>query len=378
MLWQKARNKDAAVRAATQIVSHNLQWQTQDTAKLGGKAGYVLCSAVDCDLGVSLIQENILLVPRFFAEMLSVVVIVGGANVASGQDYPNRPIRIVTSAAGGDSDFNTRIVAQGISGPLGQPVIVDNRTGILAAEAVSKAPPDGYTLTVQTDGLWTRSLLAKMPYDAERDFSPISLISRGINVLIVHPSLPVKSVRELIALAKAKPGQLNYSSVGVGSSSHIAVELFNSMAGVNIVRITYKATAQALTDVISGQVQLTINDIGLVAPHVKAGKLRALAITSGEPSVLAPGLPTVAASGVPGYAAATISGILAPAKTPAAIVNRLSQEVVRVLNQPDVKERFLNAGIETVGSSPAQFAAFIKSDITKMGKVINDAGLKAN
>ena len=233
---------------------------------------------------------------------------------AQAQPYPAKLIRlIVPTAPGGGTDLLGRVLAQQLTEALGQSVVVDNRGGAgttLGAAIAAKAPADGYTLLIHHVSLgFNATFYRKLPYDTLRDFAPISLLAGQPYLVVVHPSLPVKSVRELIALAKANPGQLNYSSVGVGSSSHIAVELFNSMAGVNIVRITYKATAQALTDVISGQVQLTINDIGLVAPHVKAGKLRALAITSAEPSVLAPGLPTVSASGVPGYAAATISGI---------------------------------------------------------------------
>ena len=179
-------------------------------------------------------------------------------------------------------------------------------------------------------------------------------------------------------MAKARPGELNYASGATGGSTHLAAELFKSMAGVNIVHVPYKGSAPAITALISGEVQLTITDVGLVAPHVKSGKLRALAVTSAEPSALVPGLPTVAASGLPGYEAVGMTGILAPAKTPAAIINRLNQEIVRVLNMPEVKEQFFNAGVEVVGSSPEQFAATIKSEIAKLGKVIKDAGIKVD
>ena len=316
---------------------------------------------------------------RFVVWMSLAGVMVIGAGVVSGQDYPNKPIRIIASAPGGGTDFTSRQIAQGISGILGQPIIVDNRsTGILAAEAVAKAPPDGYTLNVSGSTLWILPLLHKMPYDVTRDFSPISLLVKEIYVVAVHPSLPVKTVKELIALAKAKPGILNYSSGSIGGSGHLAVELFASMAGIKMVHIPYKGTALAVSALISGEVQLLLNDAGTMMPHVKPGKLRALAVASAEPSALTPGLPTVAASGVPGYEWAGVSVILAPAKTPGAIINRLNQEIVRVFNTADVKERFFNAGQEVVGSSPEELAAVIKSDMAKLGKLIKDAGIKAN
>jgi len=312
---------------------------------------------------------------RFALASLGLLVLV--IDVAYGQNYPAKPIRIVTGAAGGGGDFASRLVVQAISGPLGQPVIVDNRSGsLLAAEAVSKAPPDGYTLTVQGAVLWILPLLYKAPYDAVRDFAPISLMLREVSVLAVHPSLPAKSVKELIALAKAKPGELSYSSSQVGGQSHLAMELFKSMAGADIVHIPYKGAGAATIGLLSGQVQLMINSAPPMMPHVKAGKLRALAVTSAEPSLLVPGLPTVAATGLPGYESVSMTCILAPAKTPAAVINRLNQEIVRALNQPDIKSRFLSAGAETVGSSPEELAATIKADQARMDKIIKDAGIK--
>jgi tripartite-type tricarboxylate transporter receptor subunit TctC len=189
--------------------------------------------------------------------------------------------------------------------------------------------------------------------------------------------MPIKSIKELVALAKAKPGELDYASSAIGGTPHLAVELFKHMAGVNIVRIPYKGSAPALIGLMAGEAHMTITDIGLAAPHAKSGKLRALAVTSAQPSTLAPGLPTVTASGVPGYEAIGMTGMFAPARTPAAIINRLNQEILRMLNQPEVKERFLNSGVEPVGSSPEQFAAAVKSDIDKLGKLIRDAGIKS-
>ena len=316
-----------------------------------------------------------MLISRFAAGILSVGMMVPGAGMVSSQDYPNKPIRIVTAAAGGGSDFTARLIAQGISGPLGQPVIVDNRTAIQASEAGSKAPPDGYTLLVAGGVLWTTPLLQKTPYDVS-DFSPLSLLVREVSVVAVHPSVPAKSIKEFIALAKTRPGELNYGSGATGGLTHLAVELFNSMAGIKTVRVAYKGIAPTITAVVSGEVQMTINDAGAIAPHVKSGKLRTLAVTSAEPSALAPGLPTVAASGLPGYEATGMTGIFAPTKTPGAIVSRLNQEIVRFLNRAEVKERFLSAGAEVVASSPEQFSATIKFDIAKWGKVIKDAGIK--
>ena len=317
-----------------------------------------------------------MLLSRNVAATLSVALTVLGASVVLAQDYPSKPIRIITSGVGGGSDFDSRQIAQGISCPLGQPVVVENRTAILAAELVSKAPPDGYTLTVSGGAVWNSTLFRKMNYDVINDFAPVTLIERTVNIVAVHPSLPVKTIKELIALAKARPAELNYGSTGAGSGQHMGTELFKSLAGVNIVHVPYKSSGQAVPALISGEVQVLIYDSGVLAPHAKSGKLRALAVTSAQPSALTPGLPTVAASGLPGYETESISGLFAPAKTPAAIVSRLNQEIVRFLNLPEVKERFLNAQVEIVASAPEQFAAAVKSELAKWVKVIKDAGIK--
>ena len=312
---------------------------------------------------------------RIVVASLGLLVLV--AELAYGQTYPNKPVRIVVSAPGGGTDFVARLMAQSLSGPLDQQVTVEYRgIGFLAAEFVSKAPPDGYTLHVNGANLWIAPLMQKLTYDVVRDFSPISLLVREISVLVVHPSLPVKSVKELIALAKAKPGDLSYSSSQVGGSSRLAMEAFKSLAGINVLHIPYKGAAAATVGLLSGQVQLSINSAPPLMPHVKTGKLRALGVTSAEPSPLAPGLPTVA-SGLPGYESVSMTGMLAPAKTPAAVINRLNQEVLRVLNQPDVKEKFFNGGAETAGGLPEEFLAIIKSDIARVGKIIKDAGIKS-
>jgi tripartite-type tricarboxylate transporter receptor subunit TctC len=241
---------------------------------------------------------------------------------------------------------------------------------------VSAAPPDGYTLLLSSGSLWIAPLMQKTPYDAVRDFTTIALTNMAPNVLVVTPSLPVKSVAELIALAKAKPGALNYSTSAVGGSGHLAAELFNVMAGVNTMHIPYKSAGLALSDLMGGRVQMAFATGGSVAPLVKSGRLKALAVTSLQPSILFPELPTVAASGLPGYESITIHGLFAPAKTPALLINRVNQETVRFLKTPDARERFLNAGVEPVGTSPEEFTAKIKSEIARLQKVIKSAGIR--
>lgn len=293
----------------------------------------------------------------------------------SGENYPNRPVRVVTAEAGGGSDAALRMIAPGLASNLGQQVIVDNR-GIIAAELVAKAPPDGYTLLFSGATLWLLPILRDhVPYDPVGDFSAITLATRTPNILVVHPSLPVKSVRELIALAKAKPGELNFATSGAGNSVHIAGELFRNMTGVNIVRINYKGAARALNDLIGGQVHLMFGVPGSVMQHVKSGRLRALAVTSAQPSVLAPGLPTVAAS-LPGYESGAYIGFFAPVKTPAAVIDRLNREAIRALHSAEVRQRLFNTGIETVGSSAEALANLVKTDMARTGKLLKDAGIR--
>ena len=304
-------------------------------------------------------------------------LMVTGASLVSGQDYPHKPIRIVVAAAGGGSDLTARQIAQGIAGALGQPVIVDNRpSAFIVTDVAAKSPPDGYTLMVQGASVWITPILQAMPHDAERDFAPITMIARDVFVLVVHPSLPVRSVKELVALAKTKPGEINYGASNAGGPPHLGMELFKSIAGVNIVAIPYKGTVPAFNAVLTGEVPVTVVDTALVQPHAKSGRLRSLAVTSAEPTALAPGLPTVAASGLPGYELVGATGLWAPTKTPASIIARINQEVVRFLNRAEVKERFFVVQQEVVGNSPEQFAARIKSDITKWSKLFQDTGIK--
>lgn len=295
---------------------------------------------------------------------------------ANAQNYPDKPIRMLTSEAGGGSDFVARLVAQGMGMHLGQRVVVDNR-GIVSADIAAHAPADGYTLILYGSPLWLSPFLrAQLPYDPVRDYAPVSLVVSTPNVVVVHPGVPVQTITELIALARAKPGALNYSSASTGSTQHLAAELFKSMAGADVVRIPYKGSGPALNAVIAGQVQLMFPSAGSVTQHVKAGRLRALAVTTAHPSALVPGLPTVAESGLPGYESVSPFGVFAPLKTPQAIVARLNRSIVDGLNDAEIKSRFFNAGVETVGSTPAQLAAMLQSEMAKWGKLIREAGIR--
>jgi tripartite-type tricarboxylate transporter receptor subunit TctC len=316
--------------------------------------------------------------PRFVGWML-LIGTTAAAGPASAQDYPARPIRFVTAAVGGGIDFTARLLAAGLTERLNQQVVVDNRGGTnVAPQTVAKATPDGYTLLVHNNTVWISPLLDKVPYDHEKELWPITLTSRSPNILVVHPSLQVGSVKELIALAKSLPGKINYASGPIGASNHVAAEVFKAMAGVDLMRIGYRGGGPALNDVLAGQVKVMFATSGSVTSHVQSGRLKALAVTSAEPSALTPGLPTVAASGVPGYSSEAIYGFWAPARTPAAIMARLNQEAVRVLNQPEVKERFFRSGVETVGSTPEQFAATIKAETARLAKVLESAGIRPN
>jgi len=302
------------------------------------------------------------------------------AATACAQDFPSKPIRIVVPGAGGGGDFAARLLAQGMSGPLGQQVLVENRPiGFIPAETVAKAAPDGHTLLLSGSGMWLQPFLrSDVPWDPVRDFLPVSLAVSTPNMIVINASLPVKSVQELIALAKSRPGQLNYGGSGSeGSPNHLAAELFKAMAGVNIVRVPYKANAQAMTDLLSGEVQVMFTTPGSATQHVKSGRLRALAVTTAKPSVLLPGLPTVAASGLPGYESTSIYGLFAPAKTSAPIVTRLSQETARALQRPEIRDKFMNTGTDVVGGPPEELAAFVKYEMTRLGKVIKDVGIRA-
>jgi tripartite-type tricarboxylate transporter receptor subunit TctC len=322
------------------------------------------------------------LVPRRLAipplrEIFCWGVMIALASVACAQDFPRRPIRLVTGAPGGGTDTAARLVAQALPASLGQPVIVDNRpSGVIPGDTVAKAAPDGYTLLFEGGSFWLLPLLRKTPFDPIGDFAPISTVSTLTNLLVVHRSLPATNVKELIALAKARAGQLNYASGGAAGSTDLAAQLFRSMAGINIVGILYKGGGPALIGLMTGEVHMMFGTSSAVVPYLKSNKLRALAVTSARPSVLAPGLPTVAESGLPGYESIQLFGIFAPARTSQPIVIRLNQEIVRAINIQTVKDKFLNAGSEVAGSSPEQFAATIRTELARMGGIIKDAGMR--
>ena len=294
---------------------------------------------------------------------------------AAGQEYPTKPVRVITSPAGGGNDFVARLLARAFSGPLGQQVVVDNRPTILIADIVAKAPPDGYTVLVSGSAHWIGPLIDKTTYDPIRDFAPIALLDRAPSVLVVHPSLPAKSVAQLVALAKARPGEINVAVGGPGSSNFNGAILFSHMAAVNIMRIPYKGTGPAMTSVMSGETQAMFASAGGSAPHVQSGRLRALAVSSAKPSPLAPGLPTVAASGLPGYESETLHALFAPARTPPAIVARLNQESTRYLQSAEAKDIFLKAGVEPAPSTPDELTTIMKSEIARLGKVLRAAGI---
>jgi len=307
---------------------------------------------------------------------ITLAVLTLAASSAVAQSYPNRPIRAVTAAVGGGIDFTARLVAHGLTNAFGQQVIVDNRGGTGVAQGtVAKATPDGYTILINNNTVWLSPLLEKVHYDYEKELIPVCLTTRSPAVLVVHPSMGVNSVKELIALAKATPGDINYASGPMGAANHLSAELFKALAGVNLVRIGYKGGGPALNDLLAGQVKVMFATAGSVMPHIKSGKLRGLAVTSAQASPLVPGLPSVAASGVPGYESEAIYGMFVPAKTPQAIIDRLQQETVRYLTLPETKERFFNSGVEVVGSTPQEFAAIIKSEASRLGKIIKAAGI---
>ena len=293
---------------------------------------------------------------------------------ASAQNYPVRAIRIVTSPVGGGNDFPARLIARSLTGSLGQQVVVDNRATILIADIVRQAPPDGYTLMVTGSAHWIGPLLDKVTYDPIRDFAPITLIDRAPSVLVVHPSMPLKSVKQLIALAKAKPGEMNFSVGGPGTSNHLGAILFNHMAGVNIVTVPYKGTAPALTAVMSGEVHAMFGSAGSVAPHLAAGRLRALAVGSAQPSQLAPGMPTVAQAGLPGFLSEALHALFAPAGTPPTAVALLNREVGSYLRSAEAQGIFLKAGIEPSPGTPEEFTAVMKSEVERIGAVLKAAG----
>ena len=305
------------------------------------------------------------------------------ASTDSGQAYPNKPIRmIVISAPGGSTDILSRAVGRALTESLGQTIVLDNKPGgggIIATETLAKAPPDGYTILMSnTSHSVLPSLHAKLPYDPIKDFAPVSLVALTHSLLLVIPALPVKNVKELIALAKAQPGKLNYASGTTGASAHFGAELLKLMAGVNIVQVPYKGTAGQLTALLSGEVQMSFVTMPSALPHVTAGRLRVLAIGSPRRSPALPDVPTVAESGLPGFDVGAWNGILAPARTPQAIIALLNAAIVKMGNDPAVREHAASQGAEFVTTTPPEFGAYIKTQIARFAQVVKATGMRAD
>ena len=312
-------------------------------------------------------------------------LVPGAACAAQARDagsYPDRPIRILVPFIGGVADVYARVIGQGLQEKWGQPVIIDNRPaagGLVAAETAAKAGPDGYTLLIGIDGTMTinPSLYAKLPYDPVKDFIPITQVLLAPLILVVHPAMPVKSVKELVALARAKPGQLNYGSPATGNSGHLAGEAFKIMTGTDIVHVPYKGGAGALNALLGREVNLVFSNAGLALAHVKAGRLRALAVSTTKRIPALPDVPTVAEAGVPGYAAGTWTGIFARAGTPAPIFAKLEQEIIGILRRPEVQETLTSQGLVPVASSSKEFAAYMKQEAAEYAKLIKGLGIRA-
>ena len=300
---------------------------------------------------------------------------------AMAQTYPARPVRLVVpSGPGGGTDITARIVAPKLSEQIGQQVVVENRAGagsMIGGEVVARAAPDGYTLLMGISTLAINpAMYKKVPYDALKDFAPISQVVSLPNVLVTHPSLPAKTVKELVALARARPGQLNYASAGVGTNPHLSMELFLSMTGLKMIHVPFKGAGPGLIDTVAGHVSVMTPSIISGLPHVKGGRLRALGVTSAKRAGGVPDIPTIAEAGVPGYDAVQWFGVLAPAATPRPIVVRLHGEIVRVLQAAEVRDRLSADGADPVGSTPEEFAAFLRAETAKWAKVVKDAGIQ--
>lgn len=312
--------------------------------------------------------------------VLSALLFLSVASSAIAQSYPSKPIRLVVPfAPGGPADIQARLIGPKLTEAWGQPVVIENRAGgntIIATELTAKAEPDGHWIQIISAGFAINvSLYPRLPYDSTRDFAPVTQLTSGPAIVVIHPSVPARSVKELIQLAKARPGQLIYASAGL--PSQLAVELFKVMTGTDLLHVPYKGQAPAMIDLIAGHVQVSFPTIGGALPHYKSGRLRALATTGAKRSPAAPELPTMIEAGVPGYEAANWFGTVVPAKTPPAIVSKLSQEIGRVLRMTDVRERLLVQGMEPVGSSPEEYSAYLKSEITKWARAVKASGAKA-
>jgi tripartite-type tricarboxylate transporter receptor subunit TctC len=320
--------------------------------------------------------------PAQTGRALAFAALAGVSAIATAQEYPVKAIRFIApNLPGGPTDILARLIGQKLAESFGQPVVIENRAGAggnIGTEAAAKSPPDGYTLVTGNNATFGAnvSLYKHLGFDPIKDFAPLVLVATQPNILVVHPSLPVTSVRQLIVLAKARPGQLNYANSGLGAAAHLAAELFKSMTGTDIVSIPYKSAGPALVELIAGQNQLMFATSLSVQPHIKSEKLRALAVTTAKRSRLMPELPTIAEAGVPGFEAMTWHGVLTTGGTPPVIVNRLSAEINRILQLPDVRERLGVLGAEIIGGTPKEFADHIQREIPKWAKVIRDAGVR--
>ncbi len=300
------------------------------------------------------------------------------------QAYPAKPVRlIVPFAPGGANDLVSRLVGQRLAAGLGQPVVIENRAGAggtIGLDNCAKAPPDGYTLVMAPASALTvaPALNPKLPYDPVRDFAPVTGVAGGPNVLALHPSVPATSLKEFLALARARPGRLSYATSGPSSMSGLSGELLKSLARIDMVGVAYKGTGPAVIELIGGQVDLMIVDLAIAMPHVRAGRLRAIAVSGSKRSALEPGIPTLAEAGVPGYSLVNWRGVLAPAGTPRDVVLKLNAEIVKVLGLPDIREALGREGYEPIGDTPEQFAALIRSEVARYAKLIKSAGIQAN
>ncbi len=303
-------------------------------------------------------------------------------SLAGAQAWPSKPIRVILSVpAGATPDVTARLVFPGLSQELGQQLVADNRPGgggVIGAEIAANSTPDGYTLFISSPGALTilPHLRKKVPYDTLRDFTPISLISIGPFVLMANPSVPAKNIKELIALAKAQPGKLNYASAGNGVANHLAGELFKQMTGTEIVHVPYKGAPQAVSDVVAGHMNLMFNSIAPILGHIKAGRVRVLGIASLQRSPQLPDVPTISESGVPGFEAVNWFGMFAPAKTPQSIINKVNAAVVKVMHDPEIQQRFNKFGADPVGSSAQEFSAFVRRDLEKYAKIVKISGAR--
>jgi tripartite-type tricarboxylate transporter receptor subunit TctC len=311
-----------------------------------------------------------------------ILALAAVAGVSSAQNYPSRPIRfIVPFPPGGGNDVMARIIGQKFTDAFGQQVVIDNRGGAggnIGTETAARAAPDGYTLFLGGVGSHGTNpgLQSKLPYDPIKDFAPVSQIASASLVVVANPGLPAKTIGELVQYAQSRPGQINYASSGTGSIAHLSVELFNAMAKIKLQHVPYKGTGPALTDLLSGQVQLLFNSALSMLPQIRANRVRALAVTSATRITPLPEVPTLAEAGVPGYDATSWYGVLAPARTPRAIIDKLHAEVAKAVRAPDLRDRLLNEGAIPVGNTPEQFAVFIQRELERWAKVIKDAGIR--